>query len=198
MRTEKLTCQNCGANLDVDGKIAFCSYCGAKLIIDDENRTYTHNYNYSYSYTKKDEARFRESETKERIRLKELENEENEKKREHKETKWILLGLAAIGIICFCSLFLMAECEKPNDDEIKMPCSVSEYEGENYEIVVQELEDLGFDKIETAQKKDLVTGWLTKDGEVYKVSINGDSDFSEGDIFPEDSKVVVTYHTFRD
>ena len=36
MKTVKLTCQNCGANLDVKDNIAFCSYCGAKLVIDDE------------------------------------------------------------------------------------------------------------------------------------------------------------------
>lgn len=48
------------------------------------------------------------------------------------------------------------------------------------------------------RQEDLVTGWITKDGEVYKVSIDGDSDFDEGDIFPEDAEVVVTYHTFKD
>ena len=75
---------------------------------------------------------------------------------------------------------------------------MSDYKGEQYEEVVQELEDLGFDNIETAQKKDLFTVWITKYGEVYKVSINGDSDFDEGDIFPEEAEVVVTYHTFKD
>lgn len=48
--------------------IAFCSCCGAKLVIDDGNRTFTH----------RDEARIRESEGKEKVRLKELENEESE------------------------------------------------------------------------------------------------------------------------
>ena len=64
MKTVKLTCQNCGANLDVKDNIAFCSYCGAKLIIDDENRTTTHNYN--YTHIKRDEARIRENERKEK------------------------------------------------------------------------------------------------------------------------------------
>lgn len=78
MKTVKLTCHNCGANLDVKENIAFCSYCGAKLIIDDENRTITHNYN--YTHTKRDEARIRENERKEKVRLQELENEEKQKK----------------------------------------------------------------------------------------------------------------------
>ena len=52
--------------------------------------------------------------------------------------------------------------------------------------------------ITTKENKDLVTGFITKDGSVEKVSINGDSDFEEGDIFPEEAAVVVTYHTFGD
>ncbi len=198
MKTVNLTCQNCGANLDVKDNIAFCSYCGAKLVIDDENRTTTHNYNYNYTHTKRDEARIRENDRKEKVRLQELENEEKQKKRDHKQIFFIF------GILIFIMLFSVGmsiyytNLEKPKDGEIKMPCSMSDYKGEQYEEVVQELEDLGFYNIETAQKKDLVTGWITKDGEVYKVSINGDSDFDEGDIFSEDAEVVVTYHTFRD
>ena len=94
--------------------------------------------------------------------------------------------------------FYYSNAEKPKDDEIKLPCSVSDLKGEHYADVVQELENMGFSNIETATKNDLVTGWITKDGEVYKVSINGDTDFDEGDIFPEDAKIVVTYHTFKD
>ena len=36
------------------------------------------------------------------------------------------------------------------------------------------------------------------DGSVAKVSIGGDTDFDEGDIFSKDAEVVVTYHTFKD
>lgn len=196
MKTIKLTCQNCGANLDVKDNIAFCSYCGAKLVIDDENRTITHNYN--YTHTKRDEARIRENERKEKVRLQELENEEKQKKRESREWIWIFGFFLVLILICLGMSFYYSNADKPKDGEVKMPCSMSDYKGEHYEEVVQELEDLGFYNIETAEKKDLVTGWITKDGEVYKVSIDGDSDFDEGDIFPEDAEVVVTYHTFKD
>lgn len=188
MKTVKLTCENCGANLEVKDNIAFCSYCGAKLAIDDGNRTITH----------RDEARIRESERKEKVRLKELENEEKQKTREHKEQKWFWIGWAVFMLVLFSIIFIMAALDGPNKNEVKMPCDMSDYKGEQYEAVVQELEDLGFYNIETTEKKDLVTGWITKDGEVYKVSIGGDSDFDEGDIFPKDAEVVVTYHTFKD
>ena len=49
----------------------------------------------------------------------------------------------------------------------------------------------------SSEISDAEGNFVTKDGEVYKVSIDGDSDFDEGDIFPEDAEVVVTYHTFK-
>ena len=38
MRIVDTTCTKCGANLhiDADRKTAFCEYCGAQLLIDDE------------------------------------------------------------------------------------------------------------------------------------------------------------------
>jgi len=38
VRIVDTTCTKCGANLhiDADRKIAFCEYCGAQLLIDDE------------------------------------------------------------------------------------------------------------------------------------------------------------------
>ena len=196
MKTVKLTCHNCGANLDVKDNIAFCSYCGTKLIIDDENRTITHNYN--YTYVKRDEARIRESERKENVRIRELEYEDKEKKRTYKLLFFIFLFFIFIMLFSFGMSAYYTEAAKPKDGEIKMPCSMSDYKGDNYEEVVRELEDLGFYNIETVKKEDLITGWITKEFSVYKVSIGGDSDFDEGDIFPEDAEVVVTYHTFKE
>jgi len=64
MKLVSMKCPNCGADLDIDpeGKKSFCSYCGAKLMLDDDQ---------SIHITKRivDEARLKEAE----IRLKELE-----------------------------------------------------------------------------------------------------------------------------
>lgn len=98
MKTVKLTCQNCGANIEMVDKIAFCSYCGTKLMIDDESRTITHN----HIHTERDEARIRENETKERIRLKELENEEKQKKRDNMII-YFAFGIL-IAVVIFSSL----------------------------------------------------------------------------------------------
>lgn len=82
------------------------------------------------------------------------------------------------------------------DERIKMPSSSEEFEGINYEDAVTKLQKAGFTNVETKTLDDLVTGWLTKDGEVERVSVDGDTDFSEGSKYLPDAKVVVTYHTF--
>lgn len=63
MKLIKLKCSNCGAELQIDmeGKQAFCSYCGSRLLIDDDTIHITKHI--------VDEARLKEAE----VRLKELE-----------------------------------------------------------------------------------------------------------------------------
>ena len=82
-------------------------------------------------------------------------------------------------------------------NELAIPMSSNDYDGDNYKQVVKLLENAGFQNVETSEVTDLITGWITKGGEVDRVSINGDYDFDEGDIFPKDATVVVTYHTFE-
>lgn len=102
-------------------------------------------------------------------------------------------------IIAFVFLMLNgcshASDEKP-DDRIEMPASSSDYEGRNYQDVINELEIIGFTNIDVEMLDDLVIGWLTKDGEVEKVSINGSTIFSSGAKYPSDAAIIVTYHAF--
>ena len=42
---------------------------------------------------------------------------------------------------------------------------------------------------------DLKLGILKKPGAIDKVSIDGDFQFTKGDIFSEDAKVVISYHS---
>ena len=50
--------------------------------------------------------------------------------------------------------------------------------------------------INTEEIQDLITGWLTKDGEVEEVTVGGNSEYSKDDWFPVDTEVIVRYHTF--
>lgn len=76
----KLKCPDCGANLELeaDREQAFCSYCGAKILLHNENE---------YIHRTIDEAEIEKAKATKEVRLKELEVE---------KTKTNLLKWAAI------------------------------------------------------------------------------------------------------
>lgn len=93
MKLINLRCTNCGADLqiDADRKQAFCTYCGTKLFLDDENIHITNRII--------DEARLKEAE----IRLKEIEYQHERELREEtirQEQK----RSERIGLIVFIAL----------------------------------------------------------------------------------------------
>ena len=67
----------------------------------------------------------------------------------------------------------------------------------NYSDVVEAFEDAGFINITVNIEYDIITGWLTDDGEVESVTINGEKKFTEGSGFRPDAEIVITYHTLR-
>jgi hypothetical protein len=79
---------------------------------------------------------------------------------------------------------------------LKVSSSSDKLVGENNQTVISELETIGFTNIKTVVLDDLVTGWLTKDGEVEQVEINGKTEFSAHTSFPKDAEIIITYHTF--
>lgn len=91
---------------------------------------------------------------------------------------------------------LLEKIEQADPNMLKVSISSDEIVGENYETVISEMEKIGFTNIETKILDDLITGWLTKDGEIEQVKINGNTEFSADDSFHKESKIVITYHTF--
>ena len=69
--------------------------------------------------------------------------------------------------------------------------------GQNYLSVVEELKKKGFTNIKTVAIKDLITGWLTDNGEVEEVTIEGKTDFTHKSYYPSDVEIIVSYHTFK-
>lgn len=101
-------------------------------------------------------------------------------------------------IIMILVLFVgfIVGCEKRDENEIKVGVSSSSFENKNYEEVISELNEIGFTNIETQEIDDLVLGWLTKDGAVDQVSIDGNTSFDSGTYFNKDVKIIISYHTF--
>ncbi len=68
----------------------------------------------------------------------------------------------------------------------------------NYLELKELFTDAGFTSIRFEKQEDLITGWITKDGSVESVTINGESDFSESVSYRIDAEVVIVYHTFSE
>ncbi|MBR0576822.1 hypothetical protein KCG48_10820 [Proteiniclasticum sp. BAD-10] len=105
-----------------------------------------------------------------------------------------------ISIIVACiMIILVVGCSKDTTDrtgQVKTPSTSSAQEGNDYLEVIELFEKNGFTNIKVEKVEDLITGWLTKDGEVESVSIGGDVKYSEGEWFPMDIEVIISYHTF--
>ena len=108
----------------------------------------------------------------------------------------MILGIAAAIALVFLNIFLWGVIPQLKDDRIRVSTSSTDLVGKQYSEVVQMLKNDGFEKIETSEDPDLVLGWFNVDGEVERISIEGNSSFSAGDKFEKDVNVVVVYHTF--
>lgn len=100
--------------------------------------------------------------------------------------------------IILCIIFVSCSSEDNHDGEAKIPSSSSAMSGENYEDVIKIFEDAGFTNVKIEKIEDLITGWLTKDGEVEEVSVGGNVDYSEDKWVLADTEVIIKYHTFAD
>ncbi len=97
MDVKALKCPKCGANLQIDENVSFCSYCGSKLFFDDG----AININYK---------------TEDIGKIKEIElNKQKEKNRVRENSrivgsKWMLnFGLIYLSIIVVCFYILSQE-----------------------------------------------------------------------------------------
>ena len=79
---------------------------------------------------------------------------------------------------------------------IFIPFSHKDFTEKNYRDVLSQFQSAGFVNIELIPIEDLITGWLTKDGQVEDVTIGGSYTFKKGDPYAFDTKITISYHTF--
>lgn len=98
--------------------------------------------------------------------------------------------------ICMSFVALTACGNRDHTGEAQTPSGSSIMEGQNYEDVIAEFEENGFKNVRTEKIEDLIFGLLNKDGEVEEVSVGGEVDYSPDEWVPDDTEVIVRYHTF--
>lgn len=111
-----------------------------------------------------------------------------------KTTKQIFLPLLLVVVM----MFSLVGCDSAEDHigEAKTPSGSGAMKGRQYSDVVEDFEEKGFTNIKLDKLEDLVTGWMTKEGEVEKVSVGGDEKYDPDKWVANDVAVVITYHAF--
>lgn len=96
----------------------------------------------------------------------------------------------------FCIIFVACGSDTDHMGEAKTPSASSELKGEDYNNVIEIFKEQGFTNIKVEKIEDLITGWLTKDGEVEEISVGGDFEYSSDKWVNADTEIVIRYHTF--
>ena len=117
--------------------------------------------------------------------------------------KWgaaIICGsLLTIGSIVAISFGVASEnyIPKPKEGQtVFIEYSGSYFKDENYNDVKVYFESQGFEDVNLNPLHDLITGWVTKEGTVENVSINGDTSFHAKRWYYPTDKVIISYHSF--
>lgn len=71
-------------------------------------------------------------------------------------------------------------------------------EENNYLSVVSSLKNKGFTNILLLRNDKLITGWVTKEGSIESIAIDGNGNFSAIDEFYKDDKIEIVVNTFKD
>ena len=220
-------CPDCGAQLSIEEgrNEAFCTYCGAKVLINNENE-HIHRYI--------DEAGIKQAETDRVVRMRQMEIADEKRIASQKTAtvKLIIsLVLAVIGvlmmvvgglagsasgdpdsgfyIVLIVGMFLLigsvgtwhSSRNQDDDDDfgdkIKVPSAIEGYEKKNYTAIEAILKGAGFTNIQSIALNDLTIGVIKKPGLVESISINGRSVTYGGTKFSKDAPIIISYHSFR-
>ena len=107
-----------------------------------------------------------------------------------------VLIFACIAALAISGCGGSATPKNEHEGQAQIPISAEDAKGENYSDVALLFEKAGFINVTEEGLGDLITGWLTSEGDVDKVSVDGDTKFEEGEWCSIESKVVIRYHSF--
>ena len=127
MNLIKLSCQNCNGQIDVDvdNMMAYCPYCGQKLMFDLDQMDLV--------LAEKEKTK-REQERTKQLQIKQ-EYSEKKEIRDNKSASRILIGCLVLYIALMCFIFYMAgeeDREHKAKNEIQISVSSDDLEGKQY------------------------------------------------------------------
>ena len=218
-----LKCPECGASLSAEEGMeqVFCSYCGAKVILKNENE---------YVYRQVDEAGLLRAENDRVIRLRELEIEEREQAHRNKVRSILfyvwLASIVIVGMVllvmgitggwtdAFLGLFyiggpvvgggayilfkLLPDKEVEKDVRakggVRFPRGLGDFTEQHYETVQSALLSAGFSNVRCVSMHDVTLGIFQKPGMIEKITVDGKQIRMGGRFYEPDVPIVITYH----
>ena len=221
IRFISVKCPDCGAALQFEEgrRTAFCSYCGAKILLHNENE---------YIYRNIDEAEIKQAENDRIYMMKELELEEKQEKHHRLLTfiwlfvtiallvigfylagtdpakdgdsiGWVMIGFGML-IGEFGLIFLIGGDKKRRKNRsrpgyLKVPDQAVNCENLHFTAVRDSLKASGFTNIQTINLGDLRLGILKKNGSVDSVTFDGEP-VSFGEWYRREANIVISHHGF--
>lgn len=148
---------------------------------------------------KREATRTAERIEKERIAFetakRQIELKDKENARTHRIIIFLIMLLVFLVVAGGIFIFF-TERQHKKANEIHPPAYSSDFLEKNYEDVNAMFIEAGFKNIKLKTKKVSLIQRITKDeGDVYKVTIAGDEEFSKSDWFKKDSRVTIMYYT---
>ena len=107
-----------------------------------------------------------------------------------------LLGLALLVPLALLTVFGSRLQPPDRSNQARAPYTSVSAKDDNFADVIAEFRHAGFTNVQEEPIRDLILGFLTKDGAVESVSIAGNRSFDTTTWYPKDAPVVVKYHTF--
>lgn len=78
----------------------------------------------------------------------------------------------------------------------RMPEGARRYAGRDYSEVMDELTNAGFRNFLLDAQRKSKKGWLSKEGTVIRVAVNGQTQYEKGEWFPEEATICISYNTY--
>lgn len=109
---------------------------------------------------------------------------------------WLIVAIIAIAIMSAVLPGVGNSLIVVTEGYAMVPAASNSLLRRDFQEVVADFEAAGFINITTEGMGDLITGWLTRDGSVREVSIDGISSFDADRVFPVDVEIVIIHHSF--
>ena len=77
------------------------------------------------------------------------------------------------------------------------PLSAKAFKGMHYETAIELLLAAGFSNVQAIPDYDLLLGWISKEGAIKSIAINGNEKFTTDNVYRLDEEIAITFHAFK-